>query len=80
VPACGGDFGLRILDGAGSSAEGNPQPLEAVLELETGKLQQLSRLPEIDPLFKVVAEHPGFNRTAGVIGVSTCDETGQGPQ
>lgn len=50
MPTCGGDFGLCVLERAGSSTERNPESLEALLELETGKLEQLGRLPEIDPL------------------------------
>jgi len=62
MPACGGDIGLGIFDGTDSSTEGNPQPLEAALELEPGKLKQLGSLPEADSLVQIVAEHPSLGK------------------
>lgn len=62
MPACGGDFSLCVLDRPSSSAKWNPQPLEAVFQLEAGKLEQLGCLPEIDPLVEVVAEHLSFEK------------------
>jgi len=57
---------LGVFDGAKSSTEGNPQPLEATLELEPGKLEQLGSLPEADPLVQIVAEHPSVGKIAVV--------------
>jgi hypothetical protein len=80
MSACGSDFGLRVLDRAGSSTEGNPQTLKACFELETGKLEQFGRLPEIDVLVEVVTEHPGFMRIAWAVGASAGGTKGEGPQ
>jgi hypothetical protein len=80
MPACGGDFGLCVLDRAGSPAERDPEPQEAALELETGKLEQLGRLPEIDSLVKVVAEHPGFEKIARVVSASAGGANGKSSQ
>jgi hypothetical protein len=77
MPACGGDFGLRVLDGAGSSTERNPQAPEALLELEAGKLEQLGRLPEIDLLGEVIAEDPSFQQIA--VGISPGGAKGESP-
>jgi hypothetical protein len=52
----------------GSPPERNPEPQEAVLELETGKLEQLGRLPEIDSLVEVVAEYPSFGKIGRAVG------------
>ena len=44
MPACGGNFGLCILNGAGSATKRNSQALETLLELKAGELEQLGRL------------------------------------
>lgn len=80
MPACCDDFGLRVLDRAGSSAERNSEPLQALLKLETRELEQLGRLPEIDPLVEIVAEHPGFEKTASIAGAFTGGAKGESPQ
>jgi len=80
MPAGGGDFGLCVLDRAGSSTERNPESLEAFLELETSKLEQLGRLPEIDPLIEVVADHPRFEKILWTVGVSAGGAKGEGSQ
>jgi len=80
MPACGGDFGLRILDRAGSSAEGNPEPLEARLEIEAGKLEQLGCLAEIYSLVEVVAERPSFEKLASTTCVASGGTKGEGSQ
>jgi hypothetical protein len=64
VPACGGNIGLGVFDGAEASTEGNPQPLEAALKLETGEIEQLGSLPEADFLVQIVAEHPRLKKIA----------------
>ncbi|MEA2602711.1 MAG: hypothetical protein QOF89_3703 [Acidobacteriota bacterium] len=71
-------FGLRVLDRAGSSTERDPQALEAPLELEAGKLEQLGRLPEVDLLVEVIAEDPGFQQIA--VGILTSGAKGESPQ
>src|SRR3954453_20481796 len=63
MPACGGNLGLRILNGAGSATKRNSQALETLLELKAGELEQLGRLPEIDLLGKVIAQDPGFQKS-----------------
>ena len=64
MPACGGNFGLRILNGAGSAAKRNSQVLETLLELKAGELEQLGRLPEIDLPGEVIAQDPGSQKTS----------------
>lgn len=62
MPACGNDFGLCVLDRAGASTERNAKPLEAALELEPGKLEQLGRLAKTDSFVEIIAEHPGLGQ------------------
>lgn len=64
MPACGGDIGLGVFDGAEPSTERNPQPLEAPFELEPGKLEQLGSLPEADLLVQIVAEDSSLGNIA----------------
>jgi hypothetical protein len=47
MPASGGNLGLCVLDGAGSSAERNAETLEASFQLETGKLEELGAFPRL---------------------------------
>jgi hypothetical protein len=46
VPASGGDFCLRVLNGAGTSPERNAETPEGLLELETGNLQEFGGFSE----------------------------------
>lgn len=80
MPACGGNLGLGVLDRAGSPTEWDPEPQEAVLELEAGKLEQLGRLPEIDSLVEVVAEHSGFEKIARAVSASAGSTKSEGSQ
>ena len=68
MPACSGNFGLCILDGEGSSTERNPEPLEAFLQLEAGKLEELRCLSKADLFVEVIADHLDFEKIAGAVG------------
>src|SRR6185295_4488639 len=76
MPERNGDLGLRVFGRTGAAAEWNPQSQEACFELETGNLEQLGRLAEIDSLVEVVTENPSVE----VGSVSAGDEKGEGPQ
>lgn len=80
MPARDGDLGLSILDRAGSSTKGNPQPQEACFQLETGKLEQLGCFPEVNPLVEVVAQHLGFEKIAGAVSASAGGAQGERSQ
>ena len=76
MPACGGDFSLRVLDRAGSSTERDLQPQEARFKLEPGDMEELGGLSEIDPLVEVIAEDSGLEQIA--VDASACGAKGKG--
>lgn len=75
MPACGGDFGLRVLERAGSSTEGDLEPQEACFKLEPGDLEELGCLSEVDPLVEVITKDPGLKQIA--VGTSPCGTQGK---
>ena len=80
MPAGSGDVGLCVLDGAGSPAQRNAEPLEASFQLESGKLEELGRFSEIDLLGEIVADHAGFEKITGAVHPFAGGAKGQGSQ
>lgn len=80
MPACSGHLGLCVLDRSDSQAERNSKSPEAILELEAGDLEQLGRLPEIDPLIEVVADHLDLREILRLFGACAGGANGEGSQ
>ena len=71
---------MCVLDRSESQAERNPESPEAVLELEAGDLEELGRLPEIDPLGEVVADHLSLRKLLWLFCLGTGGANGEGSQ